>query len=190
MKRKHVTWIGLVAIAAAMVLHTSTLSRQQEDRLADLNRQIATEEDRIRVLTAEWHSLKTPERLEQLAKRHMPQYIAIKPTQMASLFDVPERAAPALPAVAESKPATPEATTPQAAKPVQVAKAQPTATSTTPAKPVQQVAAVSKPAPQADEDDVARLIAADDANNDGIRTIIERDSKPAANGVLWANYRE
>lgn len=176
MIRRYVVWIGLVTIAAGVVLHMSMQTRAQQDRLAEVNEQIKSEQDRIRVLTAEWHSLKNPERLEALARRHLDGYTAIKPLQMAALADVPDPlpapATPAAPttAVATAKPAAPAV--------------QETASVATPrARPAVRPAA-SKP------DDVASLIARSQQetvaqnDNDGIRAIIDRDN--SSRGVLWA----
>jgi hypothetical protein len=52
MSKRLVICIGLVVIAGGSVLHTSMQAREQEDRLALLNREITAEQDRIRVLTA------------------------------------------------------------------------------------------------------------------------------------------
>lgn len=173
MIRRYVVWIGLVTIAAGVVLHMSMQTRAQQDRLAEVNEQIQSEQERIRVLTAEWYSLRNPDRLEALAHRHLDGYAAIKPLQMATLTDVPDplpmAATPAAPvAVAAAKPATPA---------------------------VQQTASVATPRarpqpPQPKQDDVAGLISRSQQetvaqnDNDGIRTIIDRDQ--SSRGVLMA----
>lgn len=183
MTRKYVIWFGLVGIAAGVVLNTSMQTRQQQDRLAAVTREITAEQERIRVLTAEWHSLKTPDRLEALARRHLQGYGAIKPMQMAGLADVPDRLPEAV--------AAPEVNVAAAAPAAAPAVRQTASVAPPRARPASRPAARPAPAP-APQDDVAQLIArntaptaAPAASDDGIRTIIERDQP--ARGVLWAS---
>lgn len=89
MTRKIVLWVVLVSASAGMALHTSLRVRAQEDRLNEIHRAIASEQDRIRVLTAEWHMLKSPARLEELASRHIDSLGRISPKQMATLESIP-----------------------------------------------------------------------------------------------------
>jgi hypothetical protein len=46
--------------------------KAQEQSLSDLGTQIAREREAIRVLKAEWSFLNQPERLQALARRHLP----------------------------------------------------------------------------------------------------------------------
>lgn len=46
--------------------------KAQEQTLSDLGTQIAREREAIRVLKAEWSFLNQPERLQALARRHLP----------------------------------------------------------------------------------------------------------------------
>ena len=199
MTRRYIIWIGLVSITAGIVLNTSLETRQQQDRLAEINREIKTEQERTRVLVAEWHSLKTPERLEALARRHLQGYDTIKPMQLASLSDVPDRLPDAAPpvAVAVAAPVVPAA---EVAETVVPAVRQVATIATPRARPVTRPAA--RPAPVAapvveKQDDLARLIAQSEApaarpvatrNDDGIRTIIERQQPN--NGVVFASVNE
>ena len=206
MNPKYITWISLITLAAGIVLHTSMLTRAQEDHLALINREVAQEEERIRILTAEWHSLKAPERLEALAQRHLKGYGTIKPAQLVSLGDVPERLAvpettaiaAAAPAVTVSKPVQ-VATTAAAAKPAPRVQAQAKPVAVAP-KPIA-VAAAKRPvaAPAPAKDEMAALIeshnqprpiqvAAVTDDRSGIRALIE--SQPASRGMLWANLGE
>ena len=41
MNPKYITWISLITLAAGIVLHTSMLTRAQEDHLALINREVA-----------------------------------------------------------------------------------------------------------------------------------------------------
>lgn len=198
MTRRYIVWIGLVSIAAAVVLNTSLQTRQQQDRLAAITREINTEQERTRVLVAEWHSLKTPERLEALARRHLRGYDTIKTMQLAGLGDVPDRLPePTAPvAIAAAEPVIPSTAAETIAAPRQLASI------TLPrARPANHPANRPTAQPQArdnQQDEVARLIARSEAptnraeapapRNDGIRTIIERQQPQ--NGVLWASITE
>lgn len=178
MTRRSIVWIGLVSLAAAIVLNTSLKTRQQQDHLAEINREIRAEEERIRVLTAEWHSLKTPERLEALARRHLQGYDTIKPLQLAALSDVPDRLPETIQPMEIHLAATAPAPAVEAAEaPRQVAAIQPPR----PRPATRPVAA--PPAQNRESDGVAALIAQAEApvqpqgraaREDGIRLLIER----------------
>ncbi len=210
MTRRYIIWIGLVSLTAGIVLNTSLETRQQQDRLAEINREIKIEQERTRVLVAEWHSLKTPERLEALARRHLQGYDTIKPMQLANLADVPDRLPEAAPpvAVATAAPVAPIAEVAETAAPApRPAAARQVAAITTPrarpatrpdTRPAARLAPVAAAAPAAEkQDDLARLIAQSEAPaarpaapaaaraDDGIRTIIERQQPH--NGVVFAS---
>lgn len=115
MTRKIVICVSLLALAAGLALSSSNNVKEQEDQLAQINRDIASEQDRIRVLTAEWHTLKTPERLEDLTARHLPDMHPSTPKQVATLASLldplpvaadtpPPASIASAPAAAESKP--------------------------------------------------------------------------------------
>jgi len=213
MNRRFVLVAALALMAGAMVLNTSMKTRVQEDRLAQINREIASEQERIRVLTAEWHSLKSPDRIEALTRRYIKDMNTIKPVQIASLADIPDR----LP-----EPETPAPTLAQAgpktetvSKPVQMASAaKPATRSTAPATPARATArpaptivASAKPAApkpvatttasatidDSASDQVASLInqqSAPAAPKDEISFIIERDSQPRQPDVVTASFAD
>ena len=213
MNRRFVLVAALALMAGAMVLNTSLKTRVQEDRLAQINREIASEQERIRVLTAEWHSLKSPGRIEALTRRYIKDMNTIKPVQIASLADIPDR----LP-----EPETPAPTLAQAdtktetvSKPVQLASAaKPATRSTAPAtparataRPAQTIVASAKPAApkpvatttasatidDSASDQVASLInqqSAPAAPKDEISFIIERDSQPRQPDVVTASFAD
>ena len=217
MNRRFVLVAALALMAGAMVLNTSMKTRVQEDRLAQINREIASEQERIRVLTAEWHSLKSPGRIEALTRRYIKDMNTIKPVQIASLADIPDR----LP-----EPETPAPTLAQAgpktetvSKPVQLASAakpatRSTALAATPAtatsarataRPAQTIVASAKPAApkpiatttatidDSASDQVASLInqqSAPAAPKDEISFIIERDSQPRQPDVVTASFAD
>ena len=219
MNRRFVLVAALALMAGAMVLNTSMKTRVQEDRLAQINREIASEQERIRVLTAEWHSLKSPDRIEALTRRYIKDMNTIKPVQIASLADIPDR----LP-----EPETPAPTLAQAgpktetvSKPVQLASAAKPATrspapAATPAtatsarataRPAPTIVASAKPAvpkpvatttasatiDDSASDQVASLInqqSAPAAPKDEISFIIERDSQPRQPDVVTASFAD
>lgn len=167
-------------------MHTGLRTRGQEEKLAQLNAQIKAEEERIRVLTAEWHQLKNPERLEALIKRHMPELDSVAPTQMASLVDLPDRLVTAdeTPQVAQApkavEPAAPAKEKQLAVKVTAVKKAP------APTRP-KVVPIVQKVKPQPRRDELAELISRQSSQDDEVLTVIER---PAPSGVLWANVED
>lgn len=69
------------------VYHGGTLARAEEARLKRIERQIAREQSKIKVLKADWALLTKPERLQELAARHLAlaPVAAAQYTQLASL---------------------------------------------------------------------------------------------------------
>lgn len=211
MSRTVVLWIMLGILMAGLVVRTSMQNRQAEEQLSELQQEIISEQERIRVLTAEWHTLKSPERLEALASRHLKDYIPLKPNQLATLADVPDRltildtpqdvASAAPVAVAAPLPPAPaKAITSDA--PVQVAAAKPPVAAQPAPVRVAPVARatppVTTPRPsrtEKGEESVASLIdrsegseptpTAGDEDDDGIRILIERTSRQ--DGVILAS---
>lgn len=71
MNGKHaLIWLGLAAVAGAVLFETSYEVQEMEEELASLNRQIVHEQEAIQVLRAEWSFLNDPTRLENLARAH------------------------------------------------------------------------------------------------------------------------
>ena len=61
----------LAAAAGGALFHVSFEVTALDDRLSTLNRDIRTDREAIHVLRAEWSFLNQPERLEELARRHL-----------------------------------------------------------------------------------------------------------------------
>jgi cell division protein FtsL len=100
----HVFWVGIVALAAALVFNVShdvQALKQERNALAD---QIRAEHEAIRVLEAEWAFLNQPARLESLARRHT-QLRATTPEQIIRLDAIPDKVA-ALTAAPDAAPPT------------------------------------------------------------------------------------
>jgi hypothetical protein len=77
---------------------------QQEDRLARINREIASDREAVRVLNADWSFLSQPARLDELAKRYL-DLVPIGTKQLGSIDAIPLRMPePAIASAAEAAP--------------------------------------------------------------------------------------
>ncbi len=63
--------LALAAAAGGALFHVSFEVSALDDRLAELNKNIRDDREAIHVLRAEWSFLNQPERLEELARRHL-----------------------------------------------------------------------------------------------------------------------
>ena len=63
--------LALAAAAGGALFHVSFEVSELDDRLAQLNKDIRDDREAIHVLRAEWSFLNQPERLEELARRHL-----------------------------------------------------------------------------------------------------------------------
>jgi hypothetical protein len=61
----------LAAAAGGTLFHVSFEVGALDERLAELNRDIRADREAIHVLRAEWSFLNQPERIEELARRHL-----------------------------------------------------------------------------------------------------------------------
>lgn len=66
-----VVLLVLAAIAGGALFHVSFEVSALDDRLGSLNRGIKDDREAIHVLRAEWSFLNQPERIEELARRHL-----------------------------------------------------------------------------------------------------------------------
>jgi hypothetical protein len=85
----------LAAAAGGTLFHVSFEVSELDDRLGKLNRDIRTDREAIHVLRAEWSFLNQPNRLEELARRHL----NLQPVSGSQLIDagaLPMRSKPAL----------------------------------------------------------------------------------------------
>ena len=130
-------WVALLMVAGGTVMHVSYQVRQVERHLSQLNRDTRQEQDKLRILSAEWNTLNDPHRIDDLSKR----YLTLEPTPIArvvSLDQVPMKlsddqiarlaaAAPAKGAKGPAANATPAARKPEVLikAPAQRAVAQP-----------------------------------------------------------------
>lgn len=185
MRKRYVVWGVLIAVSAGMSLHTSQLTRTEERKLDAINKEIAAEETRTRVLEAEWTMLSTPSRLEALSSRYLQDLApsgAVK--EVAQLASVPDRLvmpdaalsdAPVAVASAAPQPASP-ISQPVAAAPVEASE------SDTASAPIKLASATTRALPKAQP---AEEVGDDEASDDPIRVLIEEQHTPPR-GVLWA----
>jgi cell division protein FtsL len=83
------TALGLICLSllAFGLYQGAILTRQNEEALRNLDKQIASESEATRILKAEWSFLNQPERLQALAKKHLhlAPVAAVQFTQLARL---------------------------------------------------------------------------------------------------------
>ncbi len=85
--------IVALVVAAGYVYRIKFDSTVQAERVAKLRMQIRHERDAIAMLRAEWARLDSPERIERLARRHLP-LKSEDARQFDDLAHLPERPAP------------------------------------------------------------------------------------------------
>jgi cell division protein FtsL len=164
MKRQLCFWFVLFLLVASVTMHNSLEIRAKETHLAAVQAETKAEQDRLRVLTAEWASLSAPERIEELAAKYL-EMKSLESTDMLVVAELPDP----LPVLMDSEEAVMLASSglpqpkakPLREKPIVLAEAE----EITPVK-----VAAPKPAPR----------------DDMISELIVRDTKP---GVLWASYK-
>lgn len=69
-------WISLAAVVGFGLFHVKYKVQALEDDLRQLNAAITHEQEQLHVLAAEWAHLNSPDRLQDLAGRHL----KLKPT--------------------------------------------------------------------------------------------------------------
>ncbi len=114
MRKTTFMWLALAVVASAVLFHTSQKVSDGRQHLANLQQNITTEEESIRVLQAEWSYLNQPERLEKLAR----QYLELTPMtgrQFAKAEDIPVAQVPL--AAPEASPEKPVSASPVSAVP-------------------------------------------------------------------------
>jgi len=77
-------WVALLMVAGGTVMHVSYQVRQVERHLTQLNRDTRQEQDKLRILSAEWNTLNDPHRIDELSKR----YLSLEPTPIARVVSL------------------------------------------------------------------------------------------------------
>jgi len=86
----HIGVLAALVLAAADVYKIKFDSTLQAEQVAKLRAEIRRERDAVAALRAEWTALDSPERIQALARRHLP----LKPidiTQLDNLDQLPDR---------------------------------------------------------------------------------------------------
>jgi cell division protein FtsL len=83
-------------VAAAYVYKIKFESTRQAEQVAKLRSEIRKDRDTIAILRAEWARLDRPDRIEDLAKRHL-KLQPVQVTQFDHLDNLPERPKPLVP---------------------------------------------------------------------------------------------
>lgn len=84
MRFSSVIWVAIVAVAAGMLYSVKYQVQAMDEEIAQLHAQIERERASMQVLQAEWAFLTRPERIRQLASRHLD----MQPVEGAQLMDV------------------------------------------------------------------------------------------------------
>lgn len=87
-------WSSLAAIAGVVLFQIKYEVQSVEDELIRTRRQIAANQESIHILRAEWSYLNDPQRLSDLAKRHLT-LAPMSPAQIGTIAALPA-AAPAI----------------------------------------------------------------------------------------------
>jgi len=97
-------WLAVVGVAGFATFEVKYQVAQVDDELGRVNRQIDTDRDQLRVLSAEWSYLTQLSRLDQLRQRHLT-LMPVTRAQLGSLDQIPFRSTEAVsPAVAGATP--------------------------------------------------------------------------------------
>jgi cell division protein FtsL len=93
MTRFAVTWLIAVTVAALGLFHVSHRVEQLENELRIEQRSILQEQQNIDILKAEWSYLNRPERIADLAERHLA-LVPLSADHMIGIQDLPQRQEP------------------------------------------------------------------------------------------------
>ena len=87
-------WLAAVVVAALGLFHVKYEVQRLESELELEHRAILEDQEAIHVLKAEWSFLNRPDRLSDLASRHLGM-VPLAPAQVVHIEDLPLRQAPA-----------------------------------------------------------------------------------------------
>lgn len=83
-------WTAAVFVAGSGLFYMKHRVQTLEDQLTATNRKLATEQDAIHVLKAEWAYLTRPDRLARLNRKYLG-LVAPKPEQLSGFEEIPPR---------------------------------------------------------------------------------------------------
>lgn len=115
MRGSTVLWVALAGVVGIGLFGLKYEVQALEDRLASINRQIRSDQETIHVLKAEWSFLNDPNRLRELAERHLAMR-PVLPNQLSHVGALPV-VEPQQPPFAQPAPTAPEAVKPPVAAP-------------------------------------------------------------------------
>ena len=94
----HIVVLAAVVLAAADVYKIKYESTLEAERVGKLRTEIRREQDTIASLKAEWSKLDRPDRIQDLAQRHLQQLKPLDARQLDALAGLPERPTELVPA--------------------------------------------------------------------------------------------
>ncbi len=88
-KRTIAIWFGIIIASAYGLYEVKWQVRELRDQNLLVEADMIKEKRALEVLAAEWAYLTRPERLEKLARKHLPELIPGNGTQVAEIQDFP-----------------------------------------------------------------------------------------------------
>ncbi|MDP4823614.1 MAG: cell division protein FtsL [Aestuariivirgaceae bacterium] len=103
----NVLLVAAILVSGFFIYSLEHEIRAGERRISELENAIAEEEETKHQLSVEWANLSNPQRIERLARTHLPHLQPMKPQQVIPLYALPQRlpdAAAASPALGNEEP--------------------------------------------------------------------------------------
>src|SRR5438552_1875885 len=92
MRKSTLLWLLLATFCGISLFHTSQKLHDSRAKIITLDRDIAQEQESLRVLQAEWSHLNEPDRLEKLSAQYL-KLAPLKGSQFMKVEDIPLRGA-------------------------------------------------------------------------------------------------
>lgn len=83
--------VAAILVSGFFIYSLEHQIRAGERRISALETAIAQEEEKKHQLNVEWANLSNPQRIERLARTHLPQLQPMKPQQVIPLYALPQR---------------------------------------------------------------------------------------------------
>ena len=84
-------WMAAALVTALLAFAQKHEARELKERLAVVEGELANRLENTRVLAAEWSYLNRPDRIRDLAQRHLEQLLPMSVRQFSSFVDIPFR---------------------------------------------------------------------------------------------------